>query len=636
MNYKELAATILEKVGGQENVLQVGHCATRLRFNLKDTKKADTESLKNMEGIAGVVNSGGQYQVIIGGNVGSVHKELLSMGSFTAGGEVAAEEVEEKGLVTRVLDTISGIFFPIVPALAGAGMLRALVSLLAVTGVTTPDMTIHQILNLIGDAAFYFLPVLLASSAANKFKVNQYVALSIGGILLHPTFTAMIATAREAGTGIDFLGLPVGLVNYGSSVIPIILAIWFMSYVEPVLNRFIPATVKLFGVPLLTFLIVAPLTLTVIGPLGNYLGVGLGAGVTFLNTYASWLVPTLVGAFTPLLVMTGMHYGLIPIGINMLATTGFDTVAGPGMMVSNIAQGGAAIAAAIRSKNLNVKQLGFSTGISAILGITEPALYGINLRYKKPLVASMIGGGAAGLFIGIMNVGRYAQVAPGLLALPAFIGPDGFANFTYAVIGCAIGFVTAFAVGLFLGLDEEPVSQPVGGAAAVAFEEATEEAVAQAAAASVAADVVYAPIKGEAVELSQVSDPAFAQGILGKGLAIIPAEGKVFAPVDGQVSALFASRHAIGITAANGAEILIHVGIDTVKLNGQHYTAHVEQGQAIKQGDLLLEFDIEKIKEAGFDVATPIIITNSDTYTDVLAITGTDVQAGDALLKLAE
>lgn len=263
-------------------------------------------------------------------------------------------------------------------------------------------------------------------------------------------------------------------------------------------------------------------------------------------------------------------------------------------------------------------------------------LAGINLRYKKPLVASMIGGGAAGLFIGIMNVGRYAQVAPGLLALPAFIGPDGFANFTYAVIGCAIGFVTAFAVGLFLGLDEEPVSQPVGGAAAVAFEEATEEAVAQAAAASVAADVVYAPIKGEAVELSQVSDPAFAQGILGKGLAIIPAEGKVFAPVDGQVSALFASRHAIGITAANGAEILIHVGIDTVKLNGQHYTAHVEQGQAIKQGDLLLEFDIEKIKEAGFDVATPIIITNSDTYTDVLAITGTDVQAGDALLKLAE
>ncbi|WP_160676469.1 beta-glucoside-specific PTS transporter subunit IIABC [Clostridium sp. C8-1-8] len=620
MDYKKLAATILEKVGGEKNVSSVGHCATRLRFNLKDDKKADTEFLKNLKGVVGVVNKGGQYQVIIGSDVRNVYKELLNLGSFN--NEDNGEKVEDKKIIAKVLDTIAGIFFPIVPALTGAGMLKAVLAILTAFKVLSVKSETYQFFNFIGDAAFYFLPILLADSAAKKFKTNQYMAMAIGGILLHPTFTSMVATAKKAGTSLHLLGLPVPLVSYGSSVVPIILAIWFMSYIEPFADKIMPKTIKMFGTPLLTLMITAPVTFIVIGPLGNYLGVGLGALINFINSYASWLVPLLVGAFTPLLVMTGMHYGLIPIGINSLATTGIDTVAGPGMMVSNIAQGGASLAVAIRTKNSEIKQLAGSVWITAVLGITEPAMYGISLRFKKPLYAAMIGGGAGGLFLGIMGVGRYAQVSPGLLALPSFIGPKGFITVIYASIGCAIAFIVSFIASFIMKI-EDPVEK--------SKEDKIEKAEVVA-----SSGVIYAPIKGKSVELSEVDDSAFAEEILGKGVAIIPEEGVVYAPVDGVVSAFFDTKHAIAITGNDGCEILIHVGIDTVKMEGRHYTARVEKGNIVKKGDVLLEFDINKIKEEGYDLITPIVIPNSSDYSEVLGITNKNVEVGEALIKLAK
>lgn len=623
MDYKNLASTILEKVGGEKNVISVGHCATRLRFNLKDDKKADTEFLKNLKGIVGVVNKGGQYQVVIGSDVGNVYKALLELGTFN-NNESSGEKGSNKGAITKALDTIAGIFFPIVPALTGAGMLKAVMALLVAFGWLSPKSDTYQFINYIGDTAFYFLPILLASSAAKKFKCNEYAAMAIGGVLLHPTFIAMVANAKKTGEGLHLLGAPVSLVSYGSSVIPIILAIWFMSYVERFADKVTPSTIKLFGVPLLTLMIVAPVTLIAIGPLGNILGVGLGAGVTFLNNYASWLVPLLVGALTPLMVMTGMHYGLIPIGINMLATTGIDTVAGPGMMVSNIAQGGASLAVAIRAKDKDVKQLAGSVWITAVLGITEPAMYGISLRFKKPLYAAMIGGGVAGLFLGIMGVGRYAQVAPGLLSLPSYIGPNGFITVVYAAISCVIAFIVSFIVSFVLGIDEPAQDTKKS--------EDKDEAAMDAA----LSGVVYAPIKGKSVELSEVNDPVFADGIMGKGVAIIPEEGVVYSPVDGVISALFETKHAIGITGDDGVEILIHVGIDTVKLKGNHYTAYIQKDQNIKKGDKLLEFDIEAIKGEGYDIITPVLIANSSDYAEVLGITDKDVKVGDALIKLAK
>ncbi|GGP08452.1 beta-glucoside-specific PTS transporter subunit IIABC [Oceanobacillus neutriphilus] len=622
MDYKELASTILEKVGGAKNVSHVTHCATRLRFNLYDDSKADTSGIESTNGVVGVANNGGQYQVIVGTDVNYIYKELVKLGKFDEDSIDSGNAKDNRSKMAKVIDIIAGTFTPIIPVLAGAGMLKAVIAIINGFNLLSPDSNVLQVLTFMGDAGFYFLPIILAASAAKKFQVNQYIAMGIGAILMHPSFMNIVSTVQENGESFYFIGLPVGLVNYSSTVIPIILAIWFMSYVEPFINKIIPKTIRVIIAPLFIIFIVATVTLIILGPLGNYLGVGLAYVFSFLNDEVTWLVPTLVGALTPLLVMVGMHYGLISIGINELATKGLDPVAGPGMLVSNIAQGGAGFAVALRAKNKELKALASSSSITALVGITEPLLYGVNLRYKRPLVAAMIGGGVGGLFLGIMGVGRFAQVPPGLLALPSYIGPDGFSVLIYAIIGIIISFTVSFIVSYFLGIKEEPEQTT---------KDTDKETIEKKA---VAEDIVYAPITGKSVELKEVDDGVFSQGILGQGVAIIPEEGKVFAPIDGTVSVLLDSHHAIGITGDGGAEILIHVGIDTVQLDGLHYSPKVEQGQRIKKGDLILEFDLEAIKKEGYPVITPIIVTNSSDFADVLGITRKSVKSGDALIKL--
>lgn len=600
MTEKELASTLLMLVGGKQNIVAVEHCMTRLRFNLKDSSQADTQKILNIQGIISIVDKGGQYQIVIGNTVKDVYKEFIKLGDFQ-NNEISDEK---KGIVNKILDTISGIFIPIVPALAGAGMLKALLALLTMLKVVAPDSQTYQFLNFMGDSVFYFMPIIIAASASKKFHVNQFVAMGIGAILMHPTFMNMIAVAKESQTGLEVFGLPVSLVSYSSSVIPIILAIWFMSYVEPITDRYMPKSIRIFMTPLITMLVVGIATLVAIGPLGNICGQLLGDAIGMLNHYVSWLVPLLVGTFTPLMVMTGMHYGLIPIGINLLATTGFDTVAGPGMMVSNIAQGGASLAVAFRCKNTEIKSLAASAGISAVCGITEPAMYGISLRFKKPLIAAMIGGGAAGLFIGIMGVGRYAQVSPGLFALPSFLGEKGISNLIYAIIGCAIAFIVSFIISFILGIDEPKEDVKLNEQKEIKLDD----------------EEIFAPLKGQVISLDKVNDSVFSSGSLGKGMAIIPSEGKIYAPADGTISAFFETGHAIGVTSKHGAEILIHVGIDTVNLKGKYFYPKVKQNEQVKKGELLLEFDLNKMKEEGYDCTTMIIVTNSQQYTSVQSV----------------
>ena len=600
MTEKELASTLLMLVGGKQNIVAVEHCMTRLRFNLKDSSQADTQKILNIQGIISVVDKGGQYQIVIGNTVKDVYKEFIKLGDFQ-NNEISDEK---KGIVNKILDTISGIFIPIVPALAGAGMLKALLALLTMLKVVAPDSQTYQFLNFMGDSVFYFMPIIIAASASKKFHVNQFVAMGIGAILMHPTFMNMIAVAKESQTGLEVFGLPVSLVSYSSSVIPIILAIWFMSYVEPITDRYMPKSIRIFMTPLITMLVVGIATLVAIGPLGNICGQLLGDAIGMLNHYVSWLVPLLVGTFTPLMVMTGMHYGLIPIGINLLATTGFDTVAGPGMMVSNIAQGGASLAVAFRCKNTEIKSLAASAGISAVCGITEPAMYGISLRFKKPLIAAMIGGGAAGLFIGIMGVGRYAQVSPGLFALPSFLGEKGISNLIYAIIGCAIAFIVSFIISFILGIDEPKEDVKLNEQKEIKLDD----------------EEIFAPLKGQVISLDKVNDSVFSSGSLGKGMAIIPSEGKIYDPADGTISAFFETGHAIGVTSKHGAEILIHVGIDTVNLKGKYFYPKVKQNEQVKKGELLLEFDLNKMKEEGYDCTTMIIVTNSQQYTSVQSV----------------
>lgn len=616
--YKDLATKVLSGIGGESNVKSVMHCATRLRFNLKDDTKANTSKIENIPGVISVVNKGGQYQVVIGNTVTDVYNELLKLGSFNAASSDENAEEEKHG-INKIIDIITGIFIPIVPALAGAGMVQAISSLLLALHWISMKSSTYQIFYAMGNAMFYFLPIILAGSAAKKFKVNRYVAMAIGAILVYPNFITLVAHATKLHQSISFLGIPVTPVNYGSSVIPILLAVWSMSYIEPFIHKHMIKAIDIFATPMITLLVVGTLTLTALGPLGFLAGKLLGDGIAYLNVHISWLVPTVIGALTPLLVMTGMHYGLIPIGIKMLASDGYDSVAGPGMMVSNLAQSGAAMAVAIRSRKEDTKSLAVSTGISAACGITEPVLYGINLKYKRPLIAAMIGGGLGGLFLGLMHVVRYAQAAPGLLTLPTYISPHGFSNLIYAVIGCGISFLASFVIEMFLGIREEVEPDELQNTKTVDLVD----------------EEISSPLCGQVMNISEIKDPVFASGALGQGVAIQPTKGEVYAPVSGEITMLAPTSHAIGITSNNGAEILIHLGMDTVELKGKYFDPQIKQGQHVNKGDLLMKFNMKKIKDVGYEMTTPVVVTNTAQYHEVKTLNEkTDVQVGEDIIVL--
>lgn len=626
MDYKKLAETILGLVGGEENVASLTHCATRLRFNLKDESKADTAKLKTTKGVMGVVSSGGQYQIIIGSDVGSVYKEIIGMTSLENNKDTS-EKKDDRKVLAKVIDTVSGIFTPILPAITAAGMMKAVLALLIAFNLISKESQSYQIIDFMADSAFYFLPILLASSAAKKFKCNPYLAMMIGGIILHPSFISMVNAAKETSEKIQVFGLPIPLASYSSSVLPIILAIWFMSYVEPIADKVSPKAIKFFSKPLITATIVGIVTLTVIGPIGYIISDKVGLAILTLESYCGWLVPTLLGGLTPLLVMTGTHYGLVPIGINNRLTMGSDTVIYPGMLASNVAQGGAALAVAFKSKNSEIKQLASSTGLTAVFGITEPALYGVNLRFKTPLYASMIGGAVGGLFLGLFGVRNYAGGSPGFLTLPSYIGGDAMSNFYFAVAGAVISVAVAFVAGLILYKD--PVDE-------VAVETTEAETKSENKVSEGNMLTVKSPLKGEAIALSNVNDPVFAEEIMGKGMAIIPTEGKVVSPVEGTVAMIFETKHAIAIRANDGLDVLIHIGLDTVKLGGKYFTAHVKQGDRVNVGTLLIDFDMEGIKGEGYDCTTPVIITNGADFTEVFAIDDKAVVQGDDLIKVVK
>ncbi|MGM0126023.1 PTS system, beta-glucoside-specific IIA component [Enterococcus sp. AZ194] len=618
MNYRELAATIIEDIGGEKNIRQLTHCATRLRFNLKDESIVAEEKLRNTTGVMGAVSKGGQYQVIIGSDVGNVYKEVMDQTSIETKEDFGPSR--KKG-VAAVIDTITGIFTPILPAITASGMLKAVLSLLVVFNWLSVESQTYQILNFMGDAAFYFLPILLAASSAQKFKTNMYLAMMLGGILLHPSFVAMVTQAKEAGTAISLIGLPVSAVSYSSSVIPIILSVWFMSYVEPIADKVSPKAIKFFSKPLLTIFVVGTVSLVAIGPLGYIISDAISNGITTLESLSPWLVPVLLGTFTPLFVATGTHYGLVPIGINNRMTMGYDSVIYPGMLASNVSQGAASLAVGVKSKNKELKQLAFSAGLTGIFGITEPALYGVNLKYKTPLYGAMIGGGLGGLFMGIMKVKNFTGGSPGLLTLPSYIGDNTLSFFYSACIGAGISVIASFIATFILYKDklEEPTTIEDAPTLKRTIEKET---------------LVFAPLTGEVHSLKEVNDGVFSEGILGEGIAIIPTENKVYSPVNGVITATFDSGHAVGITSDEGIEILVHVGIDTVQMNGEGFNYLVEKGQNVEVGDALLTFDMGLIKEHGYNVITPVVITNSALIGDILNTETGAIQVGDNLFKI--
>ncbi|MCY8507330.1 beta-glucoside-specific PTS transporter subunit IIABC [Bacillus atrophaeus] len=613
MDYHKVSKEILQLVGGEENVQSVIHCMTRLRFNLHDNAKADRSRLEQMDGVMGTNISGKQFQIIIGNNVPKVYKALLENSGLSEENTKGASG-QKKNVLSALFDVISGVFTPILPAIAGAGMIKGLLALAVTFGWMAETSQAHTILTAIGDGAFYFLPMLLAVSAARKFGSNPYVAAAIAGAILHPDLTALLGS----GKSISFIGLPVTAATYSSTVIPILLAIWMTSYVEKWIDRVTPSSLKLIVVPTLTLVIVVPVTLMTVGPLGAILGDYLSVGVNYLFDHAGIVAMILLAGTFSLIIMTGMHYALVPIMINNIAQNGHDYIL-PAMFLANMGQAGASFAVFLKSKNKKFKSLAFTTSITALMGITEPAMYGVNMRLKRPFAAALIGGAAGGAFYGVTGVASYIVGGnAGLPSIPIFIGP----TFLYAVIGLVISFAAGTAAAYLIGFEDVQA-------------EGSNETAEKAPEMKVDGEMIHSPIKGEVKALSEVNDSVFSAEIMGKGFAIVPEEGLAVAPVSGIITAVFKTKHAIGITSDRGAEVLIHIGLDTVQLDGRHFDVLVKEGDNVSSGDPLVSFDIEKIKAAGYDVITPVIITNTDQYAVTAVKESGTVKTNEALLALS-
>ena len=619
MDFKKLASDILKLVGGKENVESVTHCMTRLRFSLSDTKKADVDALKKLKGVQGVVTKNGQFQVVIGTDVGTVCDEIHKLGKFDTTTKAGGNE--PTGIVGAFFGTLTAIFQPIIPALAGSGMIKALLALLVAFKLVNTGSQTYQIFTAFGDALFAFMPFILAYSAAKRFKVNPYISAALAGVLLHSAFTGL-----NTGDPVLLFGfIPVTMVAYGGSVVPILLIVWVQSFIEPFANKISPKPLKIFLAPMITIIVTGILGITIAGPLGNLIGKVLAIGFNFLNNYAGWLIPFLMGTFCPFFVMTGMHYCFAPIQTIQYATLGYGTILGPGMLASNIAQGTAALVVGAKSKNKEIKQLGFSSGVTGLMGITEPALYGINLRLKTPLYAAMIGGGVAGLYAGITGIHTFSSTTAGIFALPVYIGGDSIMNVVNAAITIVISMVVTAIATLVLGF-KDPVEEEKAPAEEV---KKVSENISHASAKKIAID---SPLRGEIIPLTEVKDEVFSAGIIGKGAAVLPSEGEVTAPEDADVISVFDTGHAIGLTLKNGVEILVHIGLDTVELKGKYFTVHVKQGDKVTKGQKLISFDVEGIKAAGYDVTTPVIVSNTSDYLDVLS--KKNGQAGKELITV--
>ncbi|OMF92166.1 beta-glucoside-specific PTS transporter subunit IIABC [Paenibacillus sp. FSL R7-0337] len=628
MNTKELSKEILKLVGGEENIDQVTHCMTRLRFNLNDNNRADKAALQKTDGVMGVMINGGQFQVIIGNDVPVVYNDLIGNMSVSPEKKASGDKVEKKkqNPLSKLFDFISGIFTPILPAITGAGMIKGIVALLVAAGWMGTENSTYIILSAIGDGAFYFLPIVLAISAARKLGSNMYIAAAIGAAILHPTVTTLLGS----GEPVTFASLPVVAATYASSVIPIVIAVWLASYVEKAVDKVTHASLKLIVVPTVTLLVIVPLTLIAVGPLGVIIGDGLTGGISWLFENTGLFAGLLLGGTMSLLIITGMHYALIPIMIASIAQLGYDYMI-PIMMVANFAQAGSALGVSLRTKNSKLKSLSLSTSITAFMGITEPAMYGVNMRLKKPFIAALIGGAAGGAFLSLFKVKAYVIGGlAGLSGIPMVLG----ATFVYSVIGFAIGAVVAAVVTYIIGFEDEqeaaaaPVVTP---AESVNASAAATTVIGAAAESTMVNQEVFSPIAGAVKPLSEVSDPAFSEEIMGKGYAIQPSEGRVVSPVQGTVFSLSKSGHAIGLVSDSGAEMLIHIGIDTVKLKGLHFSPKVTAGTRVAVGDLLMEFDLVEIEKAGYSTITPVIITNIQQYQSIQSAGATPVKEKELL-----
>jgi PTS system beta-glucosides-specific IIC component len=623
VDYRSLAAGIVQEVGGEENIASVTHCATRLRLRLRDENKADKSAVEKLPGVITVMRAGGQFQVVVGNNVPTVYAELGKITKLTEDSPTDGAEGPKGSLLNRFIDLISSIFQPMVWPLAGAGLLKAFLSMATQFGWLNPESQTYVILSAAADALFYFLPLFLAVTAAKRFKTSQFTSMAIAGALVYPSIVAMSA----AGDPVSFAGLPVVMMNYTSSVIPIIVAVWLQGYLERFLNKVLPSALRNFTTPLLTILIMVPLVLMTVGPVSTYAAQGLSAGIIALFGLAPWLAGALMGGFWQVIVLFGLHWGFVPILTNDLATQGYSLLTGP-LMPAVLAQAAATLAVFFRTRNAARREVAGPGALSGFLaGITEPGIYGVNLPLKKPFYFGIAGGAIGGAIASSGGSAASSFVFPSLLALPAY---STVGNFTLLLIGTGLAVVIAFTLTFFFGPREtavpvEAVQPNETDVLAPAIRDASfasGSAPAGTAAATEAAGTVevLAPVNGRAVALAEVADKVFASQAMGKGLGIVPADGHVYAPISGTVKAAMKSGHAYGIKSDDGVEVLVHIGIDTVQLEGRGFSPAVTRGDQVQAGDLLAVVDLDVVAEAGYDPTVLMVITNTAQLTGVVPV----------------
>jgi len=628
--YDGLARIIIQNVGGKSNIAAITHCVTRLRFTLKDESKAQTEILKDTDGVVTVIQSGGQYMVVIGNHVPEVYDAVVSVGHLEALADAKNEDGEgtkkKQNPFNAFVSIVTSVFTPFLGVLSACGIIKGLLALCSATGWLNPAGSTYNFLTAIGDAAFTFMPVILGYTAAKKFKLPEIEGIALGLILCYPEVKfANFGALKEAGMSI--FGIPVLWPDAGylSSVVPIICAVAFAAWFEKLYRDRIPSVIKLFTVPLITLLVSSCVTFWVIGPVSSLLSMILSKGFSFifsLGTAGALVGGVLIGFFWQILVMFGLHWAIIPIAFLNYATVGYDSVL-VAMFGTTFAQTGAVIGIMLKTKDSKLKSLCPPAIISGIAGVTEPAIYGVTLPKKTPFFRTCGIAAIAGGVLTALSVKSYRMAGMGVFGYTAYIDNDnGMFGMIVAIIVSLVSLLAGLVLELIFYKDTpKKAAKPV-------------EAKPAAEGGKAPADVA-APVSGKVIALKDVKDEAFSSGVLGSGCAVVPVIGEVRAPCDGEISVLPDTKHAVGITGDNGAEVLVHIGMNTVDLKGQHFDAKVKEGDKVKKGDLLITFDIEAIKAAGYEITTPVVVSNADEYSniDVLAAENSEVKSGDALIN---
>lgn len=663
--YNELAKQIVQNVGGKDNIISLTHCITRLRFKLKDESRANDDVLKNMDGVVTVMKSGGQYQVVIGNHVPEVYADVVPLAGLSEdSAKESGEEKKKENLFNRAIDVISGIFQPILGIMAACGMVKGLNALFVAINLYPDTCGGYLVLNAIGDGLFNFLPLFLGYTAAKKFNMKPMIGLVIGAIICYPgiqlssleaagepLYTLFAGTMFESPVYTTFFGIPLIAMNYTGTVIPVIFVVYFASKCEKLFSKFIPDLVKFFFVPMLTLLVALPVGFVVIGPIATFGSNIIADVVISIRDFSPMVAGAIVGLTWQILVIFGLHWGFIPVYINNIQLNGYDNVMMP-FFACTFATSAVVLAIFFKTKNRKLKEMCLPNFISGIFGVTEPAIYGITLPLKKPFIISCIAGMIGGGFYGAFNFRKFSMGGMGIFEFPAMIEPDGgMGNLIVAFVGAILSMVIGFILTMIVYKDKtEPAADGKTGPD-TEDQSSTQETSAetgktskadgniasnngQPAAPLVKKLEIASPLTGKIIQQEDMQDEAFASGVLGKGVAIQPEDGKVYAPADGEISVLFPTFHAIGIQTESGAELLIHIGLNTVQLEGRGFTPKVHQGDKITKGQLIMEFDKDLIEKEGYSTETPVLVSNADDYMDVIAEKADHTEAGGNLLTI--